>query len=71
MAELAILEPDPRTSARLAAALADAHRITLHGSWGTLAEALNQGRAEGCLVDSDHPDRCAAARTINLAMPCR
>lgn len=64
MAELAILEPDARASARLTAALTDAHRISVQPSWGALEEMLAEGRVEGCLVDSDHPDRRTAARHI-------
>jgi D-alanyl-D-alanine carboxypeptidase/D-alanyl-D-alanine-endopeptidase (penicillin-binding protein 4) len=64
LAELAILEPDARASARLTAALTDAHRISVRASWGALDEMLAEGRVDGCLVDCDHPDRRTAARQI-------
>lgn len=65
MANLAILQADARSSARLSAALGDVHRVSAHDSWEELERALAHERVEGCLVDADHPDRDTTARIIS------
>lgn len=64
LAVLAILQPDARVEARLAAALTGAHDVLLRARWDDLEVSLNEHRIEACLVDVDHPDRELASGRI-------
>lgn len=57
LAQLAILQPDARASARLADALSVSHAVAAVRSWGELGAFAESPGADGCVVDADSPSR--------------
>lgn len=67
MADLAVLQTDPRAFARLRSALKGEHRMRRYEKWASLSEALESDGFHGCIVDLDDPvDPLALGDVIEL-----